>query len=380
MKEFKACYKVSSPLIAGGHEKLQKGDSVRPPAIKGALRFWWRALNWSPIRRLHANDKDALKALHREESDLFGSAAGQTGKQAKVLLRLTGVLDCEEFPVKQELDPGLAYLLGQGMYRRKGGTERPGLSGYVIVKCVWREGTLTEHQISSIQQALLALGLLGSIGARARKGFGSLSIQHLTLDGNELPCPQTPEQLSQWLQGISAKCDNDLLPPFTAWSSKTRCWALPLNSNMPLLEEYGKQMMTYRLSDKSATGGASGLGLFKNDARELRQLIEGGSPKSAPRRAVFGLPNNVYYIDIKENVEVNPEKHERRASPLLAHLHEFPDGKRQMIATLLPAVFLPESEGIKIKHKGKCKNLPFTPEWKVIEAFIQHCNGKELTA
>lgn len=382
MKELKACYKVSSPLIAGGHEPLQKGDSVRPPAIKGALRFWWRALNWSPIRRLHANDKDALKALHREESDLFGSAAGQTGKQAKVLLRLMGVLDCEEFPASKKLGQGLAYLLGQGMHHRTEGTKRPGLSGDVIVKCVWREGTLTEQQISSIQQALLALGLLGGIGARARKGFGSLSIQHLTLDGNELPCPQTPEQLRHWLQGMSAKCDNDLLPPFTAWSSKTRFWALPLNSNMPmpLLEEYGKQMMTYRLSDKSAIGGANGLGLFKNDARELRQLIEGGSPKSAPRRAVFGLPNNVFFIDNGQTADVSPEKHERRASPLLAHLHEFPDGKRQMITTLLPAVFLPESERIKIKHKTSSINLPFTPEWKVIEAFIQHCNGKELTA
>ncbi|WP_299791629.1 type III-B CRISPR module RAMP protein Cmr1 [uncultured Shewanella sp.] len=381
MKELKACYKVSSPLVAGGHEALKKGDCVRPPAIKGALRFWWRTINWSPIRKLHDNDNDALKALHNEESYLFGSAAGQTGQQAKVLLRVAGKLDSEVFQAKEKLPPGLAYLLGQGMHCRNEGTTRPGLSGNVTVRCVWREETLTEQQSVSIQQALLALGLLGSIGARARKGFGSLSIQDLALDGNELPCPQTPEQLKQWLQALNENCDNDLLPPFTAWSNKTRCWSLPLHSNVPktLLNEYGKQMMVYRLSDQSKIGGSNGLGLFKSDAQNLSNCVEGIPIKSAPRRAVFGLPHNVFFIHNKQKVEVNPEDHERRASPLLAHLHEFPDGKLQMITTLLPAVFLPKGEEIKIKHK-KSFFISFSPEWKVIEDFIQHCDGKELTA
>lgn len=385
IQEFKAEYRISAPLVMAGHDALEKGDSLRPPSLKGALRFWWRALNWSRLRQQTGNDKEALKALHREESELFGSAAGKS-QQAKVLLRVTSNLDTEEFSSGQKLESGLAYLLGQGMHDRNTGSKRPGLRGKVTLRCVWRHDALSNEQIEGLQLAVQALGLLGSLGARARKGFGSLSLQTLRKNDTELPVPLDQAQLNAWLKKITTQCNITEQPPFTAWYSGSRCWALPLkpngsaNSAKALLNEYGRQMMNYRLSDKSTIGGIHGRGLFKSDSRELRKMLENSTPKQAPRRAVFGLPNNVFFMDCKQTVEVNPATHQRRASPLLAHLHEFPNGQKVILATLLPAQFLPVQEGIAVKSRGRHpERLPFQPDWKVIEAFIQQCEGKELT-
>ena len=149
---------------------------------------------------------------------------------------------------------------------------------------------------------------------------------------------------------------------------------------MKLLNEYGRQMMTYRLSDKSPNGEIRGLGLFKSDISELNKFIKRAPLTHAPLRVVFGLPLN-FKIDGKKII-VNCKQHPkraRRASPLFAHLHEFPDGQRTMLATLFPAQFLPSHEGVDIRQDKYSLNIPFKPDWKVIEAFIQQCEGKELT-
>lgn len=38
-----ATFEIVTPMFLGDAD--QKATSIRPTAIKGALRFWWRALN-----------------------------------------------------------------------------------------------------------------------------------------------------------------------------------------------------------------------------------------------------------------------------------------------------------------------------------------------
>lgn len=379
---------LSTPLIMSGHAPLTSEDSVRPSAIKGALRFWWRALQWPTLRAQAGSDNEALKVLHERESTLFGSAAGESGQQAAVLLRIDGQhkLDKEVFAKGKDLSrsyPGAVYLMGQGQHSRGDGSKCAGLQSThpVQLTLIWRDDRVDGQAQQSLIEAVQALGLLGSVGARARKGFGSLSLQTLSLDGSSVPVPANVADIRCWFTALSHRFGQQALPPFTAFGPNSHCWALPLQPSsdaLGLLNEYGMQMMRYRLSDKSAFGGQQGRGLFKGDSRELRKLTEGDRPSKAPKRASFGLPNNVFFMDNKQTVEVNPERHERRASPLMAHLHQFPNKERVMLATLLPAQFLPANEGLKLKHKGKQHALPFEPDWNVIKAFIEQCNGQEL--
>ncbi len=84
-----ATLEVTTPLFLGGVDPTSSVE-LRAPSIKGALRFWWRALAWSR----HGGDLDSIRS---EEARLFGAAGeeGQAGKsaagQASFILRLQTV-------------------------------------------------------------------------------------------------------------------------------------------------------------------------------------------------------------------------------------------------------------------------------------------------
>ena len=42
MEIIHANYSITTPLFLGGADQ-EPTDGIRPPAVKGALRFWWRA-------------------------------------------------------------------------------------------------------------------------------------------------------------------------------------------------------------------------------------------------------------------------------------------------------------------------------------------------
>lgn len=381
---------VSAPLIMSGHTPLEKGDSLRPSAIKGALRFWWRALQWPLFRESHASDKDALKALHQAEADLFGAAAGESGKQSKVMLRIGAGqrLDMQTFAKGQDLSrshPGAVYLMGQGQHQRNNGSLCAGLqsSAPISLRLSWRADTLKDDEQDGLVRAVMALGLLGSVGARARKGFGSLSLQALTLNKQPLPVPANRAELRHWLTDLP-RGKADQLPPFTAFGPASRCWVLglkPAREPLALLNEYGLQMMHYRQTDKNDTQGkVRGLGLFKDDIRQLSKLLENRRIERAPQRAIFGLPS---HIRLQENIEIKPagkssdgKAYERRASPLFAHIHRFPSGEQIMLTIMLPAKFLPEDR--LIITASQKQEISFSPDWSVIEGFIKQCDGEEL--
>ncbi|HDX9007857.1 type III-B CRISPR module RAMP protein Cmr1 [Aeromonas dhakensis] len=386
---------VSAPLIMSGHTSLEKGDSLRPSAIKGALRFWWRALQWPQLRESHASDQEALKALHQAEADLFGAAAGESGKQSKVLLRIDAKqrLDMQAFSRGQDLSrtnnqsksyPGAVYLMGQG-HHDKNGCQCAGLlsSAPISMRLSWRANTLEDAERDGLVRAVMALGLLGSVGARARKGFGSLSLQALTLNGQPLPVPTNLVELRHWLAELP-RGSTDELPPFTAFGPASRCWMIglkPAREPLELLNEYGLQMMHYRQTDKQdKQGKVRGLGLFKDDIRQLSKLLENRRIERAPQRAIFGLPS---HIRLQKNIEIKPagkssdgKAYERRASPLLAHIHRFPSGEQIMLTIMLPAKFLPEDRLIITASREQ--EISFSPDWSVIEGFIKQCGGEEL--
>ncbi|MGH8498283.1 MAG: type III-B CRISPR module RAMP protein Cmr1, partial [Methylococcales bacterium] len=87
MNEITATYRIVTPMFIGNADQTTD-DRIRPPSVKGALRFWWRALNWG---RFRSADADALRELHKEEARLFGIAADEErgGEQGCFLLKVS---------------------------------------------------------------------------------------------------------------------------------------------------------------------------------------------------------------------------------------------------------------------------------------------------
>ena len=74
MSEFIKIKLVSPAVIGGANSRsLDQPPTMRPPEIRGQLRFWMRALaggncNWQD----KSKHRDCLKKIHEIENNLFG--------------------------------------------------------------------------------------------------------------------------------------------------------------------------------------------------------------------------------------------------------------------------------------------------------------------
>jgi CRISPR-associated protein Cmr1 len=232
-------------------------------------------------------------------------------------------------------------------------------------------------------------GLLGGLGSRARKGFGSIAIQQLNgIDGYSIPT--NINEYKERLKNLCHSMPADL-PPFTAFSQQSRIEVLQ-NQNQrawQLLSNIGHEMKSYRSYQKDK--------LFPSDHDLARDVATGTPISEHPDRVVFGLPHNYFFTSIHPTrdakVDVNPvhlkagstkwtsEGRGRRASPLFIHLHQFPNGHCVAIQALLPATFLPDSDRIEIKgsarHSATCQISP-NIDWKIIHNYLNRFSSQRI--
>ncbi|QSR34165.1 type III-B CRISPR module RAMP protein Cmr1 [Marinobacterium iners] len=391
----KAEFQVVTPMFIGDGE--QKADSIRPPAIKGALRFWWRALNWSRCLQQAGNEASALKQLHDEEAVLFGLAAkqdaqgNQTGGQGVFSLKLTQKLE-----LLKDWSPGagIQYLLGQGLWNYKEKLLRNAIAdgSCFTIELRWHPNRLDIAasklvlNVSSIKEtiddALMAFGLLSGLGSRARKGLGAVSIT--ALSGSRWSVPTSMKSYKETLQKLlQPRLSTRVLPPFTAVSANTRLdFSSTGKAANALLEEMGGQMQMYRSWGREGkVNGKSAEQNFRGDHDEALFATQGEQPRKQPERAVFGLPHNYFFSSTKGKVDIHVKKDaagERRASPLFLHTHLLPDGSFVAVQLLMPAVFLPGNNPM-LEYKSKRSfTLPASDaDWSVITRYMDRFKNKE---
>jgi len=303
---------IVTPMFLGAAD--QKPTGIRPASVKGALRFWWRALAWGRV--LAAAERDipgALRLLHDEEGKLFGLAAGKEGGgQGVFLLRIgaeqriaTKDQDLESSWPEAQSNSG---YLGLGLWE-SGKAERGNLQGHragireggqFTVEILFKPKATAVHK-RQLQEALAAWGLLGGLGSRNRRGFGSVALHKM--EGWPIPAnrQQYEAAVTRFLVQAQAVAD---YPPYTAFSARGR---------------FGIQ--TEAAKARTAHGQAGGR--YK-DHRGQKSSLRGRA------KIPFGLP--LQDVDEKS----------RRASPLFFHVHPVGDGRFVVATLFLPALFHPE--------------------------------------
>lgn len=286
LTEVEATYRVVTPLFCSGAD--QHRAELRLPSFKGVLRFWWRALAWSGLR-------GSLEEIRHEEDRLFGSSSH--GQSPVSLTRVVCQRPKSAFgnDLRRRVGAGARYL-GYGLMEAgadQRGFLRPGVDFTVQIRV--RE---PKQKIEHLIGALRTLGVLGGLGARSRKGFGSVSLESLRQGGVETwRPPASVDSLRNTLQEVLESSRRRGLPEYTALSNRSRIVLMQSDQNDPLK-------------------------LLDVVGRELRDGI-----RTAPRREriAFGLPRAPRY--------------ERRASPLFIHIHDCAEGPIAVVA-FLPARFL----------------------------------------
>lgn len=301
-RKLTATFEVVTPLFLGGADP-ECTLELRPASVKGALRFWWRALAWSKYAD--------LGKIHEKECELFG-AAGDDRDRARAVGRSSfAVRVCWLNGEPRELQSsevraltagrsGISYL-SYGLINR--GKEAPrrcyeiGHRMVVELDALAGEGSNSQKEIhQSIVEGVKLLGLLGGLGGRSRRGWGSIAL--MNLDGvSNWQAPKTLQAYRDALKSLLAGAGRANSPPYSAFSRGTRI----------LVAEGGKDLLA-----------------ALNDIGESFQRFRRNN-----RTFEFGLPHRRFS---------GPTK--RRASPLLLHVHKLGEDYA-ITATLLPAPFTP---------------------------------------
>ena len=343
METIEATFRVVTPMFMSGAEQTKA--ELRLPSIKGALRFWWRALAWER----HGGNLDKIR---EEENRLFGSTdAGQ----AAVLMRLEAEkLPQQKGPNKVELGLerlGGARYLGYGVIESSNNREKETQKGELLraclpapftftLVCYFKPGTPSQFK-GEVVKAIKILGLIGALGSKAHKGYGSVNL--INLNGAEpWHSPRDKEELARLVKEVlSTSLSSKDLPEYTAFSKACRVSVVEMGRDpLKLLNSVGAALQKYRM---------------ELDDKVVGDYIKGGEISEHPKRALFGLPHNYFFRqvarrrDVKIDVNSTNEKHNRRASPLFIHIHELGRGQCAAIVAVIPAKFLPGEEQIRLE-------------------------------
>ena len=365
MMEIEATYRVVTPLFCAGADPNRV--ELRLPSFKGALRFWWRALAWPRC----GGD---LRDIQRQEDALFGSAGGG---QSRLLMRLAPVARAQAIGEGKVLTvssidrsvvgEGARYL-GYGVMEAFASPKKKTEAGQLTRACLRarfdfvvrsRGHALDEQQLSSIRQALIALGTLGGMGARSRKGYGSLVLRSLRMGGVvQWESPQDVAGLKKEIAALSVNQESIAFPSFTAISNQTRHLLLSSNKkeHLELLDLVGRELVRYRSwghNGKILDGKFNSEKNFKDDHDLMKKNVS--ERHVHPRRVAFGLPHN-YGKRNTQQIGPHGRQLDRRAGPLFIHIHECKDSPIAVLS-FLPAWFLPKGRsGISVGgHKVEQK-------------------------
>lgn len=367
-------YRIVTPMFLGGEHQQADAMQFRNASFKGALRFWWRALNWGrAFKDAGQQPTAALQTLHKREGDLFGMASdGKCSRQSQVQIHS----DLQGAALKQ---PGMAlktvsYLLGQGLFHFSDGVTRQYLEGGELTIHLSFKPGMAEADIQSVEQAAIALGLLGGVGSRARKGLGSLALHKLERQGQPVREFTNVEDIAAFIQSLDFSAPGNA--PLSAFTQNTRIdVSATASTALEALEAIGDELQLYRgygryntKTKQHEVNGKKARQRFREDHHSVLAATQGTRLQQLPNRAVFGLPHNYFFSSTESKLDITTEDEGRRASPLMVHIHPLKDSKFIAIQTLLPGIFLPD--GMKVEAKSKSKSKYAILESKVNYAHI----------
>jgi len=343
---------VITPMFISGADNIT--PELRPPSIKGLLRFWWRAMQSG-----NANLRD-------DETEIFGS----TTQRSKINIRL---LKKKIYTEKKRHQNGLKYLFFS-MDMQNRAYIKPN-SQFVL--------RLTSSCKKALKKAGASFWLasyFGGLGSRSRRGAGNWAIREVWGEVSyELPpfVITTENNIASYITFIERGLDeirrilkgrySDNLPNYTALHPKyTKIYIVDEEffTWQEALEEIGKYFMEFR----------SG---YQPDSQIISDLLEEGwIPKDKTiKRAAFGLPLTFRFRHLAGNVSIN----ERRASPFIIRLIKI--HKKYIILLLkMDSELLEKNEKLKLKGRGTTLLPP--PKSSIIDEFIielkEHIILKEI--
>ncbi len=326
---------VITPMFLAGADGTT--PELRPPSIKGMLRFWWRAMQ----------SFNRIEELHKAEANIFGGADDEIGRSKFRLKVDQDDLICTENPKHSlnKLGDGTKFLYYSAIMLNQRPYFEP--KSHFTINVLYSQ--LTNQVIDSILQSMWLTSFLGALGTRSRRGAGNFWITEID------NLPATP------LTFDTSKIDNEVELKTFFMNNLAHMTASKIPGKYSTLKG-GKLFI---LKKKSSWDDAlESLGIIYKTFRDV-------SRPDVTRTPNFGIPvshrNGKPLFTAGITIKGKTEKLKRRTSPLIFRVIKTSSQKYFPILFHLGGDFLPPNYEIMNKF-GKERKPPSTA---IIDEFIK---------
>ncbi|MBP7139348.1 MAG: type III-B CRISPR module RAMP protein Cmr1 [Caldisericia bacterium] len=160
------CETITPMFIAGADSTTPE---LRAPSIKGAMRFWWRAVNG------HLSVED----LRTREAEIFGGSGDGQGR-SKVIVRVENrTLNSSDIS-EQKPVPHKGFKINAINTGKI----------FNVELCLIKSKILYNNQeifdLEKLKSLFILVSILGGIGKRERRGFGSFKINSISINDKNI--------------------------------------------------------------------------------------------------------------------------------------------------------------------------------------------------
>lgn len=157
------CEVITPMFLAGADGSTPE---LRPPSIKGALRFWWRALNGHLPLKDEKNQKD-LKTI---EGKIFGDTSQQSNFKIRITEQNLNTQKISALPHKERGFRKSAVIPNERF----------------DVSFLTKETDKGTYAFNTIKSLFPLVAVLGGVGNRSRRGFGGFRINSVYTEKNSI--------------------------------------------------------------------------------------------------------------------------------------------------------------------------------------------------
>ena len=306
---------------------------IRGSAIRGHLRFWWRAT--------HGCKAESIKAMRERESKLWGSSSqaglvslkvqGKPGVSEVALYKNVAAKTSGKFNPKPAAGHETIAYAGIGVQPKGGQTQQPSdgvvtkVDGAVSLTLSF-DALTTKEERTQVLDALQAWRLFGGLGGRTRRGYGTIAIGETTDFRHKAP--------TEFLEGFTSKNTLRLVPSLHNASCR-------LNPKATTAERAWKAAIGALQSFRQGPGVGRNPGQSRPgrsrwpEPDEVRRLTGTNDQQHKPEhvvrkfpRARFGMPIIFHFQsrDDPKDTTLKPANYERMASPLIVKAVATSDG------------------------------------------------------
>lgn len=401
MQRVSVVLETITPLFLAGADPHGEPE-LRAPSVRGALRYWLRAL----LGGVYGDDHWGLEKIRQKETEIWGDT--KSGSNLVCQVRKLHQPSGTSLQLDQKNRPGETYLLWANS-TREGARKYLNEGSFELLLKPRLGGKMNEQNLNVAAASLWLLLNLGGLGTRSRRLMGSLRVKAVKDWPDSLPSPDfkcnepnalaerlvdSIRQLRRLVSGeVPAKFSSnsafDILHPDHAviyvWNQKKMIQAL--------IEDFGNDLQKRRLRTPP-------------DYQAVLDIIHGKKSSQRLLRPGFGLPlqfffrseferilreNRVAHDDSVEKRKLRPKAtatlepwrrgHEddeskqmsRRASPVHFHVSTLNEVDHTIVATFFKSRFLPDHTQIRVKP-GNREQKPWALDfggYDLVEAYFQ---------